>query len=65
MEYAFKGAVLPLRTFPLYKKVSSLRSLRGGGAQYGYTLKKGIPVAIEPESLQSPQFIVEETFYRR
>jgi hypothetical protein len=63
IEYASKGIVSLPGTFPLHKKISSLRSEGGIGILYGYIFKKGLPVAIESEFLQSPRFNTEETFF--
>ena len=59
----FRRGVIYLRIgLPLHKKVSSLRSRRGIGTQYGYLSEKGLSVADEYKPLQSPRISVGEMF---
>jgi hypothetical protein len=52
-----EGLICPPRGFPLHEKISSLRSKRGDRySLYRYIFEKRLPVAAEPEPLQSPLF---------
>jgi hypothetical protein len=52
------GSIFFSRGFSLHRKVFSLHSKRGIGILYVYTSEKDLLVAVEPEPLQSPRFIV-------
>jgi hypothetical protein len=62
LEHAFEDVIFLTRGFLLHEKVSLLRSLRRICVIYGYIFEKALPVATEPELLQSHRVSVEETF---